>query len=174
MSYMTLNLLKYGKNLLSTTSSHNVSSIEVAINKVDEHCSTLEIGQKIPNKIQIPMVLAADPHTLHLPTYDSAHELLTDLPGKLVKLNGIAVPAKLRHHDPDTVYDTVQIYRTLSGPWKLVCTPYQASYKGTVSVPLSSLVLLQQVVPHTAPGAIRIMRSVPGLPRSSMSLNYTP
>ena len=171
---MTLNLLKYGKNLLSTTHPSTVVSIEAALNQLDVCCGLADTKQGIPNKIQVPMVISADPHSLHTPVYDSAYELLTDLPGKLVKLNGINVPRKLQHHNPDTVYDTIQIYRTLSGEWKLVCTPYQASYKGTVAVPLSSLVLVQQVIPHTAPGAIRIMRSAPGTRGTSISLNYTP
>lgn len=143
MKYMTFNLLKYGKNLLSTTHSHVIPDIQVALNYVDVNCGNTETGQKIPNRMQIPMVIAADPHNLHLPVYDSAYELLTDLPGKLVQLSGTNVPRKLQHHSENTIYDTIQIYRTLSGDWKLVCQPYQSPYKGTVAVPLSSLVLVQ-------------------------------
>jgi hypothetical protein len=154
--HMTLNLLKYGKNLLSTTHPFTTQSIEAALNQLDICCGTTDGGQKIPNKLQIPMVIAADPHNLHLPTYDSAYELLTDLPGKLVILNRINTPRKLQHHNIDTIYDTTQVYRTLSGEWKLVCRPYNARYKGTYAVPLSSLVLVQEAIPQTAPGFIRI------------------
>jgi hypothetical protein len=114
-----------------------------------------------PTQLEIYHVLADTPQTLERTTYSSAYNLLTELPGKLVVLNGINVPRKLQRFPPTTVYEATQVYRTKTGEWKLVCERFNVRNPGVVVVPVTSLVLLQTPVPPTPSNDLRVVYPAP-------------
>ncbi len=124
-----------------------VSSLGIVLEKMPEYLKYNESYR--PTQLEICNVLADSPQTLQRTTYSSAYDLLTELPGKLVVLNGINVPRKLQRFPPTTVYEATQVYRTKTKEWKLVCERFQARNPGVVVVPVTSLVLLQTPVPLT-------------------------
>lgn len=93
----------------------------------------------------VPQVKQTEITAVHSPRYDTGLELLTDLPGRLVQINkrSLLVPRKLLQFPEETVYLTKQVYRTVAGDWKLVCTPYKRPLFGTVAISIQALVLVQ-------------------------------
>jgi hypothetical protein len=155
MSYMNLTRISFTGTALHTKieSSFKVSSLGIVLEKMPEYLKYNETGNSVscprPTQLEICNVLADSPQTLQRTTYSSAYDLLTELPGKLVVLNGINVPRKLQRFPPTTVYEATQVYRTKTKEWKLVCERFQARNPGVVVVPVTSLVLLQTPVPLT-------------------------
>jgi hypothetical protein len=152
MSYMTLTLVVYLPSRVEPKEyDHKVSSLGVALEKLQLSCGVTNKENTVPNKLRICNVLADSPQTLQRTTYSSAYDLLTELPGKLVVLNGINVPRKLQRFPPTTVYKATQVYRTRTGEWKLVCKKFQDYHHNPSSVvlPVTSLLLLQTPIPLT-------------------------
>jgi hypothetical protein len=153
MSYMNLTRISYklddGVVCRETyfRAPFKVSSLGIVLEKMPEYLKYNESYR--PTQLEICNVLADSPQTLQRTTYSSAYDLLTELPGKLVVLNGINVPRKLQRFPPTTVYEATQVYRTKTKEWKLVCERFQARNPGVVVVPVTSLVLLQTPVPLT-------------------------
>jgi hypothetical protein len=147
MSYMTLTRMSYKLDDTPVSTQFKVSSLGIVLEKMPEYLESNESCR--PTQLEVCHVLASSPQTLQRTTYSSAYDLLTELPGKLVVLNGINVPRKLQRFPPTTVYEATQVYRTKTGEWKLVCERFQARNPGVVVVPVTSLVLLQTPVPLT-------------------------
>jgi hypothetical protein len=162
MSYMTLTLVVYLPSRVEPKEyDHKVSSLGVALEKLQLSCGVTNKENTVPNKLKICNVLADSPQTLQRTTYSSAYDLLTELPGKLVVLNGINVPRKLQRFPPTTVYEAAQVYRTKTGEWKLVCERFNVRNPGVVVVPVTSLVLLQTPVPPTPSNDLRVVFPAP-------------
>jgi hypothetical protein len=136
-----------------------VSSLGIVIEKMSVYLESNESYR--PPQFEVYHVLADSPQTLQRTTYSSAYDLLTELPGKLVVLNGINVPRKLQRFPPTTVYEATQVYRTKTGEWKLVCERFQARNPGSVVVPVTCLLLLQTPIPLTPAGHLRIEHPAP-------------
>ena len=147
MSYMTLTRMSYKLDDTPVSTQFKVSSLGIVLEKMPEYLESNESCR--PTQLEVCNVLADSPQTLQRNTYLSAYDLLTELPGKLVVLNGIDIPRKLQRFPPTTVYEATQVYRTKTGEWKLVCERFQARNPGVVVVPVTSLVLLQTPVPLT-------------------------
>jgi hypothetical protein len=148
MSYMTLTRISYKLDDTPVLSPFKVSSLGIVLEKMPAY---LEYSVSCPRPAQLEVcnVLADSPQTLQRTTYSSAYDLLTELPGKLVVLNGINVPRKLQRFPPTTVYEATQVYRTKTGEWKLVCERFNVRNPGVVVVPVTCLVLLQTPIPLT-------------------------
>ena len=146
---MTLTLVVYLPTNAPKEYDYKVSSLGVALEKVQLSCGVTDKENTVPNKLRICNVFADSPQTLQRTTYSSAYDLLTELPGKLVVLNGINVPRKLQRFPPTTVYEATQVYRTKTGEWKLVCERFNVKNPGVVVVPVTCLLLLQTPVPLT-------------------------
>lgn len=163
MSYMNLTRISYTLDDRPVLSPFKVSSLGILLEKMPVY---LEYNEScLPTQVEVCNVLADSPQTLQRTTYSSAYDLLTELPGKLVVLNGINVPRKLQRFPPTTVYEATQVYRTKTGEWKLVCERFNVRNPGVVVVPVTSLVLLQSPVPLTPSNDLRVV-----YPASSRSL----
>jgi hypothetical protein len=154
MSYMTLTRISFtgtddGVVCRETyfRAPFKVSSLGIVLEKMPEYLKYNESYR--PPQLEVCNVLADSPQTLQRTTYLSAYDLLTELPGKLVILNGINVPRKLQRFPPTTVYEATQVYRTQTGEWRLVCERFQARNPGSVVVPVTCLLLLQTPIPLT-------------------------
>ncbi len=147
MSYMTLTRISYKLDDTPVSTPFNVLSLGIVLEKMPVY---LEYNESCrPTQLVVCNVLADSPQTLQRTTYLSAYDLLTELPGKLVVLNGINIPRKLQRFPPTTVYEATQVYRTQTGEWRLVCERFHSKNPGSVVVPVTCLLLLQTPIPLT-------------------------
>jgi hypothetical protein len=164
---MTLTRISFTGTALHTKieSLFKVSSLGIVLEKMPEYLKYNETGNSVscprPTQLEVCNVLADSPQTLQRTTYLSAYDLLTELPGKLVVLNGINVPRKLQRFPPTTVYEATQVYRTQTGEWRLVCERFHSKNPGSVVVPVTCLLLLQTPIPLTPAGYLRIEHPAP-------------